>query len=270
MPVNTILQDLSPARIVLAYDANHIAERTLFSRLPQAEFHYDPGLLWYETGSDADSFNGVLQTQLEPDRLSPAIDRICGYFQQRHLPFLWFVGPSSHPTHLGKVLEEHGLIHAETEPIMAVDLLTMNMDIPVSSRLIIHPVTTHQQLQQWLHVCLFGCSEEIIQQCFALYSGLRLNLQSPMRLYLGTIDGEPVATSLLFLGVEAVSLGRIFTLPHYRSQGIGATMTLAALREAHAYGYRIGLLAASPMGISLYRRIGFQEYGMFSVYYVAT
>jgi GNAT superfamily N-acetyltransferase len=69
--------------------------------------------------------------------------------------------------------------------------------------------------------------------------------------------------------VEAVSLGRIFTLPQHRSQGIGATMTLAALHEAHAWGYRIGLLAASPMGLPLYRRIGFQEYGIFSVYYVS-
>ncbi len=268
--MNTVLQDLSPSKVVLAYDANHIAERTLFSRLPQAELHDDPGILWYATGSDADSFNGVLQTQLEPDNLSIAIDRVCGYFQQRHLPFLWFVGPSSCPSNLGQILEDHGLIHAETEPIMAVDLLRMNADIPVSSRLAIHLVSTHEQLLQWLRVCLSECSEEIIQQCFALYSGLHLDLQSLMRLYLGTIDGEPVATSLLFLGVEAASLGRIFTLPQHRGQGIGATMTLAALHEAHACGYRIGLLAASPMGLSLYRRIGFQEYGLFSVYYVAT
>lgn len=267
--MNTALQDLTPSKVALAYDANHIAERTLFSRLSQAELYDEPGLLWYVTGSDADSFNGVLQTQLEPDRLSPAIRRVCDYFQQRHLPFLWFVGPSSCPASLGRILEEHGFIHAETEPVMAVDLLRMNADLPVSSQLTIHLVRTHEQLLQWLRVCLSECPEEIIQQCFTLYSGLHLDHHSPLRLYLGTIDGEPVATSLLFLGVEAASLRNIFTLPHYRGQGIGAAMTLAALHEAQSCGYRIGLLAASPMGSALYRRIGFQEYATFSVYYVA-
>ncbi|GHO68389.1 hypothetical protein KSC_072810 [Ktedonobacter sp. SOSP1-52] len=268
--MKAVLQDLSPTNIAFAYDANHIAERTLFSRLPWAKLHVEPGLLWYETGSDADSFNGVLQTQLEPGDLSPAIDRICDYFRQRHLPFLWFVGPSSHPANLRQILEDHGLLHAETEPIMAVDLLSMNRKISVSSRLAIHPVTTDKQLRQWLSICLLGCPEEILQQCFALYSGLHLDLQNPMRLFLGTIDGEPVSTSLLFLGAQAASLGRIFTLPQYRGQGIGATMTLAALREAQDCGYHIGVLAASPMGQPLYHRIGFQECGTFSVYYVAT
>ncbi|GCE09122.1 hypothetical protein [Dictyobacter aurantiacus] len=103
--MTTILQNLTPSKVALAYDANHIAERTLFSRLPQAELHDEPGLLWYATGSDADSFNGVLQTQLEPDRLSPAIGRVCAYFQQRRLPFLWFVGPSSRPDNVGLVLK---------------------------------------------------------------------------------------------------------------------------------------------------------------------
>ncbi|QBD76618.1 N-acetyltransferase [Ktedonosporobacter rubrisoli] len=264
------LQDLSPSKIALAYDANHIAERTLFCQLPKAELHKDPGILWFATGSEIDSFNGVLQTQLEPDSLSSAIERICSYFQWRRLPFLWFVGPSSRPAKLGQSLETHGFIHAETEPIMAIDLLKMNEDIPVSSRLHVQRVATNEQLLQWLRVCFSDCSEEIIQQCLALYSGLPLDLQCPMRLYLGTIDGEPVATSQLFLGLEAVSLGRISTLPQHRGQGIGAAMTLTALREALACGYHMALLAASSLGLPLYQRIGFQECGIFSVYYMAT
>ncbi|GLV54118.1 hypothetical protein KDH_09670 [Dictyobacter sp. S3.2.2.5] len=151
---------------------------------------------------------------------------------------------------------------------MAVDLLHMNIDLPVSSRLTIHRVCTHEQLLQWLRVCFSECLEELIQQCFILYSGLHLDDHSPLRLYLGTIDGESVATSLLFCGEEAASLRSIFTLPHYRCQGVGAAMTLVALHEARSCGYHIGLLAASPMGSALYHRIGFQVYGTFSVYYV--
>jgi GNAT superfamily N-acetyltransferase len=266
--MNSILRDLSPSKVLLAYDVNDIAYYKFFSRLPQAELHDEPGMLWLATDSDADRFNCVLHTQLEPDRLPAAIDRIRSYFQQCHRPSLWLVGPSSRPSNLRQILTDHGLTHYETEPIMAVDLLHMNEDIPASSRLATQPVTTREQLWQWMRVWLFDCSEEIIQQCFALYSGLPLDLQNPLRLYLGTLDGKPVATSAVFFGGGVACIGPVVTLPQARRQGIGAAMTLVALREARAQEYRISALTASPMGINIYRRIGFQEYGTFSVYCV--
>jgi ribosomal protein S18 acetylase RimI-like enzyme len=56
------------------------------------------------------------------------------------------------------------------------------------------------------------------------------------------------------------------TEPDVRLQGIGATMTLAALHEARALGYRVSVLRASPYGLHLYRRLGFREYCLLSTY----
>jgi predicted acetyltransferase len=43
-------------------------------------------------------------------------------------------------------------------------------------------------------------------------------------------------------------------------------MTLAPLHEARARGYQIGVLQASALGYSVYRRLGFEDFGKLSVY----
>jgi len=257
--MDNILQDLSPSKASLALDANKIASFALFNRLPNVTLHDEQELVWFETDIRHDVFNRVLQARLESDTASIAIDRVVSHFQRQRMPFLWHVGPSSSPTHPGSLLEKRGLIHHETEPGMMLDMLKFNEDMPVTSSLRIHPVNTEALLQQWLRVWEVGSSEEVINLWFTFYNDAYLRRESSLRLYLGTLNGEPVATSGIFLGESVATIGPIGTLPHLRRQGIGATMTLAALREALVQGYHIATLNASPMGIEIYRRIGFQE-----------
>jgi GNAT superfamily N-acetyltransferase len=250
-----------------ALEANKIALWTLlFSRFPGTTFHDDPGILWFETGIRHDIFNRVLQTRLEPSALPSTLDRVLGSFQERRLPFLYHLGPSSLPSNLGSHLQERALIHYETEPGMAVDLHRINEDIPVAPQLIIQPVTTHEQLRQWIGVWEAGSPSDVIDLWFTLYSGICFDVENPLLLFLGLLDGKPVATSGLFCGSEVASIGPVGTLPPYRRQGIGAAMTLSTLQEARRQGYHIGVLTASPMGITTYRRIGFQEVCTFSLY----
>lgn len=264
--MSNALRDLSPATVPLALDANMIAYSSLFSSLPQAELHDDEGILWFETGVPNELFNGVLQTRLEPETLPFAIERVLAHFQRRHLPFHWHLGPSSRPSNFGDLLEAHGIGHVEDEPGMAVDLLALNEDLPVASNLIIHPVTTQEMVGQWTRV--WGCRapEEVIQHWFTVYSDLPFGPERSLRLYLGTINGEPVATVALFFGAGVASINWVVTLPQFRHQGIGAAMTLMAAREARSAGYRVGVLTASPLGINIYRRLGFKEYCQVSTY----
>ena len=264
--MSTTLQDLSPVTIPLALDANLIAYSSLFSSLPQAKLHNDGGLLWFETGVPNELFNGILQTRLEPEALPAAIEHVLAHFQRRHLPFHWHLGPSSHPRNIGDLLEAHGISHVEDEPGMAVDLLALNEDLPVTSNLIIHPVTTHDMVDHWTRVWGCGAPEEVTHQWFTVYSGLPFGPDRALRLYLGTITGEPVATASLFFAAGVASINWVVTLPQFRHQGIGAAMTLRAAREARSAGYRIGVLTASPLGINIYRRLGFHEYCQVSTY----
>jgi GNAT superfamily N-acetyltransferase len=262
-----ILQDFTPSRIQQAIDANEIAYGTLLSRRPQAILHNDPGICWFETGLSFSIFNGVLYTHLTPDALPAAIDRILAHFEQRRLPFQWHVGPTSQPANLRDMLQARGITHDYDEPGMAVDLLALHEDLPVASELVIQPVTSREQVREWAQV--WGCGvtpDEIVQQFFMGHADLPLGPENPMHLYLGILNGEPVATVKLFIGGGVACIQNVVTLHHVRRQGIGAAMTLMAAREARRQGYRIGVLSASPFGIGIYRRLGFREYCTLSIH----
>jgi predicted acetyltransferase len=51
----------------------------------------------------------------------------------------------------------------------------------------------------------------------------------------------------------------VATLPEARGRGIATAVTLAALREAQRQGETVGVLHASEMAYSVYRRMGFAE-----------
>ena len=87
-------------------------------------------------------------------------------------------------------------------------------------------------------------------------------LDDPLwHLYLGNIDGTPVATSELFLGGGVAGIHGVTTVPEFRGRGIGTAMTLSPIIDARRRGYAIGVLFSSEMAVGIYRRLGFQEYG---------
>jgi GNAT superfamily N-acetyltransferase len=146
------------------------------------------------------------------------------------------------------------------------DLLALNEDSPVPAGLMIEHVRDTKALEAWIHASFtgFGFPGADTGSGFGLFAGLGFDL--PLRSYLGTLDGEPVAASQLFLGAGVAGIYIVATIPVARGQGIGTALTLAPLRDARAMGFRVGILHASPMGLGIYRRLGFREYSRMSSY----
>lgn len=79
-------------------------------------------------------------------------------------------------------------------------------------------------------------------------------------------EGRIAAVSAMHLCNGVAGIYFVATLEEFRGKGLGAFMTAAPLRLAKSHGYRVGILHASDMGMSTYRRLGFQDHGTATVY----
>jgi GNAT superfamily N-acetyltransferase len=262
-----ILKDFSAPALVMAIKANLFEWYRYIGRSPGAEMHQSPQLTWLLTGIPTSFVNGVLRARLEPDNVDDVIAETLAHFKSRNVTnFSWWVEPGDRPADLGEHLVARGFNYTEGGPGMAVDLLELNEDLTTPSGLTIERVGDPEMLRKWAYASLtgFGISDTNVSTWFDVFAGLGFDL--PLRNYVGSLNGEAIATSGLFLAAGVAGVYVVATIPEARRQGIGAAITLAPLREARAMGYRIGILHSSPMGLGVYHRIGFKEYCKMSHY----
>jgi len=148
---------------------------------------------------------------------------------------------------------------------MAADLRSID-DGRLPSGLEIVPVDDRARLMAWVEVMRvgFGLPASSIGQLVELFEPIAL--QPPMTTYLGLLDGQPVATSQLFLGASVAGLYNVTCLPGARGRGIGSALTRRPMVDARQLGFELVILQASQLGFPVYRRLGFEDLGRLPFY----
>jgi ribosomal protein S18 acetylase RimI-like enzyme len=268
--MGAISQDLSSAGMAAAIEAHWIAAFGHWSNAPRIELNdEEPDLRWYVTpGVPVELFNHTYFTRLAEEDIDARIEALVGGFAEHEVIFVWTVGPFTRPADLGARLEFSGLTRAEESPCMAVDLQALNEDFPFPSALAMERVSNAEALRECVEVMRVGFElpELTSEVMFELFSAVGLDEDSPLRSYLGRLDGEAVAASSLLVAAGVAGIYNVATLSEARRQGLGTAVTLEALREARELGYRIGVLQSSAMGFGVYRRLGFEQHGTYHVY----
>jgi GNAT superfamily N-acetyltransferase len=256
-----VQQDLSASALVTAIEANLFAMASLFRHWPQAEVHDDEWALWTLTNIAFPLFNSVMRTRLAADQVKPAIEAALGRCRSRKVPMMWWTGPATEPTDLGKQLEAHGFRGGGSSG-MAADLRLLPDVMSLPAGLAIEQVTDSRSAQMFSQVMCagFGMPPFVGEAFVDLFSSLGLGPQAAFRHYLGRVNGQAVGASSLVLRAGVAGIYNVSTVPDARRSGIGRAMTLHPLREARAAGYRVGILHSSQMGLSVYRGLGFEEY----------
>lgn len=85
--------------------------------------------------------------------------------------------------------------------------------------------------------------------------------------YLARADGRDVSTAVGYTIDGTVGVFNVGTPPEHRGRGYGATITAHAVRDGFSAGADLGWLQSSPMGESVYRRLGFRAVDTYVLFF---
>jgi GNAT superfamily N-acetyltransferase len=219
---------------------------------------------WTIGGSPIDYHNAVVAADLNEAEADRVIAESLRELRNRAVPGSWHVGPTMRPADLGRRLLEAGFTHGGTEPGMAVKLADLRRPAVVPG-LHLSRVESDDDLAVWESTLGRGFGEGVREARWVAEMYRRLGFADPWRHYLGRIDGEPVATTTVYLGAGMAGVYFVMTVPEARRRGIGAAITDGALREAEGIA-EYAVLGSSPAGRSVYAGLGFREYCTIDLY----
>ena len=265
--MSDVQRDLTPSSLIAAIEDNTIENIRSWTQWSKLSLHDDPDAYWTSSEIPYFIFNMVLSVRPSDEPLA-VIDTVISQAKERQVPVAWWVGPSNPIPELAKALEDKGLIPVAELTAMAVDLHDLDEKASLLEGFTMSKVDDGDALATWCQIM----TEVSEFPDFASSAWLEMFqeigvLEDPMwHLYLGKVDGTPVATSELFLGGGVAGIHGVTTIPEFRGRGIGTVMTLSPLIDARRKGYAIGALFSSEMAVGIYRKLGFQEYGKGNIY----
>jgi len=266
--MDIFLKNKDERAIATAIEDNFISFRLLFSRLPNARIFKDKGFLWIDSGTSRASWNGILKAKLHLEFFDDKIQLVLKYFQEVNRPFSCWLGYNNFSNAIQERLTSHGFVQDEESAGMAADLTDCQVKIPYVSGLKIKKLSNPHEWESHVAVCVksFNLDNIVEQFLSTIYRDVKSCIPYPFQHYLGYIDDEPVASSLLFFNSGIAGIYFIGTIPKFRGKGIGSALTAYSMLRAKELGNRIAVLRASGMGEGIYRRLGFKDYFKFQLY----
>ncbi len=164
-----------------------------------------------------------------------------------------------------RVLTDRGYELAEAMPAMAVDLDRLaHVDIP--EEVTVEQIDTGAD-DEWCAALEVGYGlPRRVADVFGPVSNQRSGAEGEALYYGLRKGGRIVSTSMIWIHSGMAGVYCVSTLPEERGSGLGAMATAAPLHLARERGITLGILHASAMGEPVYRRLGFESFGVVPLY----
>tara|TARA_R110000868_G_scaffold79782_2_gene226900 strand:+ start:779 stop:1567 length:789 start_codon:yes stop_codon:yes gene_type:complete len=256
--------------ILKAFESN-LWDRTsyLANARKDGEVQDSPDLLLVDSGLPCASFNTIGKSSLHPrfgmDRVESAIK----HFQSKSAPFNWILGPLSGHGSMEPALKSFGLSCPEEEWVMAMDLdKVVNIPGNLPKELEIKKVSTTAALEDFANVLAVATKppDENLKTIYMDAKEAAISPSRPLRLYVGYLDGKPVAGQEAFSAHGILSFYSMAALSSTQGKGYSAALIIAALREAKKANIRTASIQTVEAGRAIYERFGFKPVGRIASY----
>jgi GNAT superfamily N-acetyltransferase len=189
-----------------------------------------------------------------PSDPAATLARAASFFEERALNWGLTAAGAVADT-ISPAAEAHGLARGERRPGML--LMPIGGEPPLVPGLEIREVRDPAMLAAFIATSAAGFGGDA--SLFALmYQPSALSVPDHT-LYLGLLDGAPVATAVRVTSHRIAGIGGVSTIPAARRRGIGEAITRRAALDGLAEGCLASFLQASEMGYGLYERMGFRH-----------
>ncbi|MCK4265211.1 GNAT family N-acetyltransferase [Candidatus Babeliales bacterium] len=245
---------------------NNLKEKLLYfpSKIKSMQVTTIDNMSLIDSKLSSNTFNAICDGTITKELAQQVVD----YYQKINSPMAWWIGPNSQKNDTDEVLKSAGLVHDETDVGMFCDLSKIPDSYPMPKTLKIKICKTPQDFIDFGEAAstCFDSPDNINVKKFYKQVGL-LNKKdfSNSVSYIGYENDQPIATAFLLL-TDVAGIYDITTHPEKRNKGYGSAMFYKVLAEAKERGYKVGVLEASPSGLNIYKRFGFEEICKFNVW----
>jgi GNAT superfamily N-acetyltransferase len=108
----------------------------------------------------------------------------------------------------------------------------------------------------------FGVPVDLVASVYSL----EVSELEGLRTYLGRANGRDVSTAVGFTIDGTTAVFSVATPEEHRGRGYGAAITARAVRDGFDAGADLAGLQSSPMGESVYKRLGFREVETYTLF----
>ncbi len=265
---------------VLTWERAEDNERAYFSLLAQTP-PVEGAAVLINPECPALLINRAMSLRFPPDNLGTDLARLEAPFLRHRIPPSVYLTPASAPSGLRRVLMARGYRTEYRQTVMVYDLgeggaatvgwagaagregpaVQAPAAGPASAPLQVLEAGRPVEYDAWCRVFLEGFEVPPDMHAVMYEMNLRSLRHPQVTGLLGVVDGEPVATTCLFVEGDTAGLYAVSTIPKARRRGVAGAMVRRALDLARAQGVTLAVLQTGTGGDPerLYRTLGFRD-----------
>lgn len=200
----------------------------------------------------------IFGINLPYEHANELIDELVVMINAGEAPSDILITPSSKPDNINEILSAKGFhIDYDTGSCMAMDIKSTINQVKPNKDISILPVKDPETLRVWadiVNTALFEGSLFSFEQFHDIF------MLDNTYFYLGLLNGQPASTCMAIADGEIATIEMVSTLKEYRRNGLGVSITTAALQGLGEAGVKTAILRSEKEAVNVYKCIGFVEF----------